>query len=101
RRLAVEQDGAGAANAVLAADMHLRATELLAQEVAQQQAWLRESADLRAIEREGDEVALPLRPFEHVSPPRSHVVRASGPAPGDSWRSHERRRFRRDPKRSR
>ena len=55
-RRAVENDGAGAANAMLATDMGAGEQQVVAQEIAQQQPAFDLPAVLRAVHRDGDVV---------------------------------------------
>ena len=57
-RLAVEQHGAGAAHAVLAADVGAGQAELVAQEVAEQEARLDLGGMRGAVDRDGDANAI-------------------------------------------
>ena len=57
-RLAVEQHGAGAAHAVLAAEVRSRQLDVLAEEVRERLARLDEPLDGLAVDGEADHVAL-------------------------------------------
>ena len=89
-------DGAGAADAVLAADMRAGRAELVAQEIGQQHARLGLAFDGAAVEREADaDGAAPAfrRVIAATSSIRSRPI--GGRGRGDSARSHGRRRGRR------
>ena len=65
-RRAVHQHGAGAADAVLAADVGAREPEVLAQEVAEEPARLHEPVALHAVHGERDRVLLRADRWLHV-----------------------------------
>ena len=71
RRLAVDDDRAGAADAVLAADMGAGCADLVAQEIGQQQPRFGLARARAAVQREANGMSLASRPSAHCRTSRT------------------------------
>ncbi len=86
-RAAVDQDGAGAAHAVLAADMHAECLQLVAQEIAEQHARLGLSRAALAVQGQLDAAAFARCAMQHGHCSALLRCRASATA---SWTARRR-----------